>query len=260
MSRILKFLCVAALSLAAVRAEPLPAAADLLKRVQTRLEQIAAESETNRFQYKRTNVIEELDSDGKTKKRSEKTYEVALVHGLPRAKLIAIDGRGLPESEQRWRNSEEQKLQRTFTPDKSADPQKSKPWLTDDLLDRFKFVVAARTNDHGRAVYIMTFQPRAGAPTKSMVDRIVNNLAGQLWIDAEEAEIARIDIGMSQPVKFWGGLLGQLDRFNWTLHRARSTSGVWFNQLSTGLFQIRKLLATSRFRVSEESYDFHPAS
>lgn len=260
MSRILKFLCAAGFLLATARAEPLPDAPVLLKRVQARMEQIAAESGTNHFQYMRTNVIEELDSDGKLKKRSEKTYEVALVRGLPRARLIAIDGRTLPEGEQRWRNSEEQKLQRTFTPEKSSEAQKPKAWLTDDLLERFNFVVAARTNDHGRNVYIMTFRPRPGAATRSMVDRIVNNLAGQLWIDAEEAEIARIDLGMSQPVKFWGGFLGQLDRFNWTLQRTRSDSGVWFNQLSTGLFQIRKLLATSRFRVSEESFNFHPSS
>ncbi len=258
MSALLRLILLLAVG-ATVFGQPLPEPGALLKRVQARMEALSNEPSTNRYFYTRTNVVEELDSDGNLKKRSEKTYLVELVQGLPRSRLVALDGRALPESEQKWRNAEERKLQRSFTPEGSGDDKKAKAWLTDDLLERFIFAVTARTNLQGRAVVIMTFKPEPEAPVKSMVDRIVSNMAGELWIDEEEAEVARIDLGMGQPVKFWGGLLGQIDKFNWTLKRMRTPEGVWFNQLSDGLFQVRKLFSTTRYKLFEESFNFRAA-
>src|SRR3954467_5009498 len=100
------------------RAGELPTADEVLKRVQARMESICADSPTNRFRYTRTNVIEELDGGDKLKKRNVKIYEVVQFQGLPRAKLVAIDGRRLSPSEQSWHISEEQRLHRTLTQDK----------------------------------------------------------------------------------------------------------------------------------------------
>ena len=238
---------------APVLAQPLPKADEILKRVTARLEVLCADSTTNCFSYSRTNVIEEVDARGNVKKRTEKIYDVTLFQGLPRARLIALDGRQLPESEQRWRGSEERRLQRTFTQDKAPDYQKPRPWLNDDILNRFKFMVTGRTNQAGRAVLVLTFAGRTDAPVRNMADRIVNKVSGTVWVDEEEAEIARMHLTMSEPVKFWGGILGQLDKFDYVLERTRSPLGAWFNRSSRGMVHLRKLLATSRFRAIEES-------
>jgi hypothetical protein len=252
MNGVLK-LCVLLWLAASARCEALPDAATVLKRMQARLEELCAQPATNRLYYSRTNVLEEMDSGGKIKKRSEKLYTVALMHGLPRAKLVAIDGRRLSESEQRWRSSDEQRLQRTLTQDKAPDYSKPKPWLTDDLLERFQFTVVGRTNQQQRSVLMLKFEPRPEAPTRNMADRIVNKVFGALWIDELESEIVLLRLQMNEPVKFWGGILGQLDRFEWSLRRTRSPLGAWFNQQSSGLFQIRKLLSTTRYRFVERS-------
>jgi len=89
---------------------------------------------------------------------------------------------------------------------------------------------------------------------------VVNKVAGTVWVDEEEAEISRLHIRMSEPVKFWGGILGQLDKFDYVLNRARSPLGPWFNGSSTALVQIRKLLSTTRYRVTEETGGFSRAS
>ncbi len=236
-----------------LRAEPLPDAASVLRRMQARLEELCAEPATNRYFYARTNVVEELDGDGRVKKRTDKVYKVTLAHGLPRATLVAVDGRQLSESEQRTRGSEEQRLRRTLTQDKAADQAKPQPWLTDELLERFHFSVRGRTNQSGRAVLMLDFRPQPDAATRSMADRIVNKISGQLWIDEGEAEIVRIELRMEEAVKFWGGILGQIDRFNWSMERSRSQVGVWFNERSAGVFQFRKLFSVSRFQFTEAS-------
>jgi hypothetical protein len=234
-------------------AEELPSTDNVLKRVQARMETVCADSPTNRLHYYRTNVVEELDSSGKLKKRTVKIYEALQVQGFPRSRLLVIDGRHLSAAEQQWHIAEEQQLQKTLTQDKAVDYSKPKPWLTDDVLDRFDFTVTGRTNRMRRAVLILEFKPKPNAPNHNMTDRIINKISGALWVDEVESEIVRLDLHMSEPVKFWGGILGQLDRFDWTLLRRRSQFGIWFNDTSSGMVQIRKLFTSTRFKISESS-------
>jgi hypothetical protein len=258
MDRMFKVCALLALLMAssATRADDLPNASDLLKRVQTRMETVCDDSPTNRFHYIRTNIIEELDGSSKLKNCTVKTYEVLQVQGLPRSKLVVENGRQLSPAEQHWRLGEEQHLQRTLTQDRAPDYSKPKPWLTDDILERFDFKVVGRTNRLRRTALILEFTPRAGAPNRNMTDRIVNKISGALWVDEVEAEIVRLDLHMNEPVKFWGGILGQLDRFEWTLLRRRSPFGVWFNDTSSGMVQIRKFLSSTRFKISEQASAF----
>jgi hypothetical protein len=244
------------IALFGARGAELPTADSILKRVQARMEAVCEDSPTNRFLYYRTNVIEELDANDKLKKRTVKTYVVQQIQGLPQSKLLVVDGRPLNAAEQRWHVAEEQRLHRTLTQDKTPDYSKPKPWLTDDILERFTFTVTGRTNRMRRSVVMLEFQPRPDAPNRNMTDRIVNKISGALWVDEFDAEIVRLDLKMNEPVKFWGGLLGQLDRFEWTLWRRRSSFGPWFNESSSGMVQIRKLFNSTRFRISEESFNF----
>jgi hypothetical protein len=237
------------------RAE-LPSAEEVLKRVQARMEAVCEESPTNRFHYVRTNVVEELDGSNKLKKRTVKTYEVQQSRGMPQSRLLVVDGRPLTAAEQRWRIADEQRLQRTLTEDKAPDYSKPKPWLTDDILERFTFTVTGRTNRMRRPALVLEFTPRADAPNRNMADRVVNKISGVIWVDDWDAEIVRLDLKMNEPVKFWGGILGQLDRFEFTLLRRRSQFGAWFNESSNGMVQIRKLFTLTRFKISEESFGF----
>jgi hypothetical protein len=252
----LVLVCVLAGAMLGARAGELPTAAEVLKSVQARMERNYADAPTNRYQYTGTNVIEELDGGGKLKKRSVKTYEVVQVQGLPRAKLVAVDGRELSPSEQRWRLGEEQRLQRTLAQDKAPDYSKPKPWLTDDILERFDFKVVARTNHMRRQALVVEFIPRKDAPSRNMADRVVNRVSGSLWVDELESEIVKLDLHMTEPVKFWGGLVGQLDRFDFTMNRSRSPIGVWFNENASGLVQLRKLFTSTRFKISEQAANF----
>jgi hypothetical protein len=143
-----------------------------------------------------------------------------------------------------------------LTQDKAPDYSKPKPWLTDDILERFTFTVTGRTNRMRRPALVLEFAPRADAPNRNMADRIVNKISGVIWVDESDSEIVRLDLKMNEPVKFWGGILGQLDRFEWTLLRRRSPFGAWFNESSNGMVQIRKLFTSTRFRISEESFGF----
>jgi hypothetical protein len=254
---IVRLLLTLAFATLALRAQPLPAAEEILKRVEARLDLVSAAT-TNIYHYTRTNLLEELDGDGKTKKRVEKTYRVLLKNGLPDAWVVAVNGKALSESEQRRQTSSEQRLQKAFTQEKHVDPSKPKPWLNDDVTDRFNFTVTGRTNVSSRTLVMLTFAPRTDASARTILDKVINKISGNLWVDEEEAEIALLGIRLDESTKFWGGIVGQLDRFDFTMRRERSDFGVWFNQTTKGFFQFRKLWTTSRFRFVEEAYGLAP--
>jgi hypothetical protein len=253
----MRFIFAILLLAGSAAAQPLPSAKAILKRVEARMELISADA-TNRYHYTRTNLLEELASNGKIKKSVQKTYLVLLKNGLPEARVVAVNGKALPESEQRRQTSDERKLQRALTQEKSADSSKPKPWLNEEITDRFQFVVTGRTNFQSRRLLMLTFKPKPDAPAKTMVDRVINKISGALWVDETEDEVALLNIRLMESMRFWGGILGQLDNFDLTMRRQRSPFGVWFNQGTSGFIQIRKLWSTSRFRFTEEAYNFAP--
>jgi hypothetical protein len=235
-------------------AKPLPDVQDLLKRVEERLDKVTAD--TNHFHYTRTNLVEEIDSNGKVKKTVAKTYLVLLSQGLPRARVVAIDGKALSEAEQKKHRFHEERFQRAIAQEKTPDYEKPKPWLDDELMDRFQFNITGRTNRDGRTLVMVTFSARTNAPAQNMIDRVINKISGALWVDEEEAEIALLELRVNEPVKFWGGILGQLEKFDFTMQRRRSDLGVWFNYITDGVIHFRKLFSTTRFHIFERAIDF----
>jgi hypothetical protein len=56
-------------------------------------------------------------------------------------------------------------------------------------------------------------------------------------------------------VTLWGGVLGALKRFDYNLERERLKDGFWFNRVSSGDFEMRKLFFGKRFRTQSEWND-----
>jgi hypothetical protein len=112
----------------------------------------------------------------------------------------------------------------------------------------------------GRKTYVLTFEPKNDLPVKKLADRFLNQIAGTVWIDAEDFEIARAEIHLKSEVTLWGGVIGTLRHCRFTLERTRLPDGVWFNSSSHGIFEGRKLLEPMLIRTHSESTNFHPAS
>jgi hypothetical protein len=95
-----------------------------------------------------------------------------------------------------------------------------------------------------------------------MADRLLNQLAGRVWIDEQEFEIARAELGSQAKITLGGVMevLGSLKRFNFVLERIRLQDGIWFNRLANGDFEGRKLLDNTHFKTRSETSDFRRIS
>src|SRR5690606_7060438 len=91
-----------------------------------------------------------------------------------------------------------------------------------------------------------------------MADRILARLAGRVWIDAADFELARVEARLQRPLRFWGGLVGSLDELDFDLTRVRLADGTWVNATLGSHAAGRKAVVPFRARMAVEQEDFRP--
>jgi hypothetical protein len=208
------------------------------------------------FTYSKQTVTDELDGAGKVKEHREKVYEISYRDGLSHATLLQVNGH-LPSEADLKQQSDNEGSVRQITGEKRAKGDNRENFLTAELAARFDFQLISETNLHGRATYQISFEPKnPQLPVHRMVDRLLNQISGTLWIDAEEFEVARAEISLRSEVNLLGGIIGSLKKLDYTLERTRVADGVWFSTLSNGDFQGRKLLDPTHIKTKSQSVHF----
>jgi hypothetical protein len=239
--------------------QALPPASEVTRRMLEHSQRVAESEQAPEYTYEKRSLLEQLDTAGRATWSEEKIYQVRLVRGFPFNRMIKIQGRALTPEESKREDAREEKFQQQFV---SADRRKlaarKQALVTPELLDRYQFGVKDRVVISNRPTLVVTFSPRDGdLPSRSVEDKILNRLAGTLWIDEEEADTARVETGLVEAVTVgWFGWLGSLTRCDLSLTRRRMPDGVWVNDRMTLSIQCRKLITTQRFRLTEESRGF----
>jgi hypothetical protein len=213
------------------------------------------------YTYSKVMVTEELDTAGKVKKREEKLYEVVFKAGATSQNLRAINGRPVETGELKKQAETETKVYKSVGPPKSGKGDHRETLLTPDLVGRFDFTMVGQGPINGRNAFQLTFTPKSNlSPGHHFMDRILARVAGTVWIDAEDFEIARADLYLNSPVDVLGGVLGSLKKMAVTLIRTRLGDGQWFSTSSSGDFQGRKLLDYTSVRTASHSANFRQLS
>jgi hypothetical protein len=210
------------------------------------------------FTYRKTTVTEQLDGSGKVKEHREKLYEISYRDGLSRSTLLEVNGHAPSDSDLKQQSDNETSMRQITGETKQTKGDNRENFLTAELAARFDFTLLAVTNLNGRAAYQISFQPKnPGLPVHRMADRLLNQISGMLWIDAEEFEVARAEVSLRSEVNLLGGIIGSLKKLSYTLERTRVADGVWFSTLSNGDFQGRKLLDPTHIKTKSQSVHFH---
>ncbi len=236
--------------------KPLPGAAVVLTNLLQRASQVATNK--TEWTYTRRTVVEELDDKGRVKSTKYKTYEVTQVGGVTSSRLVAVfdkDGEPMDATEQARREEEtKEELGRSRTSGKRG---RYDQILTEELLARFHWSVSGRETIGGRQALMLMFRPRPDrAKDDKLLDRVVNRMAGTIWVDEDEWEIARVSMRLTERVTLWAGLLGALDKLEVAMDREPGAPGVWFVSRTHAVVHGRQLLNSMRLRANETSRDF----
>jgi hypothetical protein len=214
------------------------------------------------YNYENHTVVDKLDSNGRLKEHTEKMYEVVVDSGLSYLKLLQVNGQNLSPAQlkkQDERDIAERQKMTDAGPGKKGDEREI--FLNADLAARYKFTLVEQKVINGRNAYVLAFSPKSGdLPVHKLTDRLFNNIAGKLWIDAEDFEIARAEAHLQSEITLWGGIIGTLKQSDFTLERVRLPEGVWFSSYTHGYFEGRKLLEPIVYRTRTQSSHFRRAT
>jgi len=257
---------IAMLLLAAVlcrAADPLPDGDTVMQRLLARSQALAKAEQGPEYTYEKWLVIEELDGRDQTAKSEERLYQVRWAGGLPLERLIKIQGRQVTDAELRKEAEREERLRQKFAGvDVKKKAAQKEGWVTMQLLERFQFQVKERIVLHERPTLVVSFRPKMEKlPAKTIADKLLNQLAGTVWVDEAEADAAKFSVTLLEPVSFgWFGILGAVNRCELMSERERMPGGVWLATRQSLLIKGRFFSSTFRFRLTENCSGFQPAA
>ncbi len=240
-------------------AEPLPSASEVIRRMLERAQAVARDELGTHYAYQKRSLLAHLDAAGQTFKSEEKFYEVTLVAGFPFDRLVRIRGRELTPEELRKEQLKVERFQQRFSSRNVTNmAARKEAWVTPQLLEKFDFVVKERVVMNDRPALVLTFSPKKGKlQEKAVSDKLLNRMAGTVWIDEQDAEAAKLSVNLTDSIYLgWFGMLGSLSGCELSLDRKRMPEGVWVNARQILQIQCRKLTSTMRFRSTEESSEF----
>ncbi len=216
-----------------------------------------------RYRQSMTHRTVEFDGDGEVAEDELRGYAVEPHQGVPYAKLVTkngdpISGDDLDEETERW----EKFLETLADPpeaDDDDDDDDTNVIFNEDLLNRYTAELVGIREVRGRPAFVLAFEPRPGKlPVHRRIDQALNKSRGEIWIDEETYEIARVTFNLMEPVRLWWGILGRLSEGNGNFERTPISGDAWLATEVDVYFQLRVLFSTSRRRETTVWDAFEP--
>jgi len=166
----------------------------------------------------------EYDKNGKESKKERKEFSFFYLNGEEISTLVKKDGKALSDSEQKKEDEKTQKriaeLQKKEAK-KEAKEEKAKEEGKADkeedpgievFLRVCQFVNPRRERFRGQDVLVFDFEPNPEYKARKLEEKVVQKLAGVVWIDEKAHDVARLEAYFLSDVKFAGGLLANLQK------------------------------------------------
>lgn len=197
----------------------------------------------------------EFESNAKVKKREVTEYTFFYLNGEEVSTVVKKDGKALSDAEQKKENEKTQKrieeLQKRETK-KEAKEEKAKEQGKSDEKDEpgieiflraCQFVNPRRERFRGQDVLVFDFEPNPEFKAHKLVEKVVQKLAGVVWIDEKAHDVARLEAYFVGDMRFAGGLLANLQKgTSFVMEQAYVNNEVWLPTYEEAHVGVRLLL------------------
>jgi len=241
---------VAALS--ASTAQPDPTNTEVRAIIDRALERAAWAGEQAfeaRYRHAMAQRTRKFDNQGEVEEDEKRFYSVEPVRGVPYARLVSknggpIEGDDLRTERERWRDFLEA-LDKV--PDEDEDEEDENFVFNDELLDRYTARLDGIRDLRGRPSYVLLFEPKPGKlPVRRQIDRALNKSRGEIWIDQDTFEVARLTFELTERVRLWWGILGSVSNVTGRIERRLIAEDVWMPDEIDVYYEYRVLFSNSR--------------
>jgi hypothetical protein len=198
----------------------------------------------------------EYDKSGQITKKEVNEYTFFYLNGDEISTLVKKEGKPLDSEEQKKENEKTQKRieeiqkkeQKKEAKEEKAKEQGKEAKDEDDpgieiFLRTCQFVNPRRERFRGQDVLVFDFEPNPEYKPKNLVERVVKELAGVIWIDEKANDVARLEAYFLNDVKFGGGLVANLQRgTSFVFEQAYLNNEVWLPTYEEAHIGVRVLL------------------
>jgi hypothetical protein len=208
----------------------------------------------------------ELDKNGALKEKNAEMQEITHYRGFPVERTIARNGVPLTADELEKENQRVEKRIRAIEKRANERAAKLRKGQTNDAPepDSPDFTIGAmlrgarllnprREQFRGREVIVFDFEPNPDFKPKNMFEKFSQKSAGAVWIDAKALQVARIEGGLTDGLKF-GGFLGAVKGVAFLWEQTPFNEEIWlptfseFNLGARALFFGLSFNQTVRYR------------
>src|SRR6266705_2379773 len=204
----------------------------------------------------------EFEGDGRVKKRESNEYTFFYLNGQEITTLVKKDGKALSAEEQKKENERTRKRieeHQKREAKKEAKEEKAKEEGKSDEKDEpgievflraCQFVNPRRERFRGQDVLVFDFEPNPEFKPHKLEEKVVQKLAGVVWVDEKAHDVARLEAYFVGDVKLAGGLLANLQKgTSFVFEQAFINNEVWLPTYIEGHVGARVLLVKG-FKMS----------
>jgi len=208
----------------------------------------------------------EFESDGRIKKRELREYTFFYLNGEEVSTLTKKEGKPLSEEEAKKENEKTQKqikdLQKNEAKKEAKEEKAKEEGKKDEndepgievFLRASQFVNPRRERFRGQDVLVFDFEPNPEFKAHKLVEKVVQKLAGVVWIDEKAHDVARLEAYFTGDMKFAGGLLANLQKgTSLVFEQAYVNDEVWLPTYMEAHLGVRVLLVKG-FKVNEVTH------
>ena len=244
-------------SRAKIEAPPLTAE-EIVSRAVRHADSLREQKLEQKFTFMELAIREELTKDGSIKTRDVRRSKMYPVEGVLHGRVVERNGRTLSSEEREAEERREQDLRQRIADGEEEKKDEYRIEFDQELVGRYRVSLADKNILDGRWTYVINFEPKHGRlPIRRRIDYALNKSRGQIFVDAETFEVARIEFRLIEPVGLWWGLLGKLRQVEGSIERKPLASGYWAPTELSIYMNMRVLFSNKHYRRKLEWSDHH---
>ena len=245
--------------------EPLPEMPTLLTEVRANADNV--EDLLDTYSYNQKQINREVGKDGVLRETGSETIQLSFYKGNRIQRQIEKNGKPLSEKEQRKVDEDVQKrveeIEKDFAKngakgDKEA--EKLRRISVAEVLRASKLINPRRERFRGRDMIVFDFEPDPSydlSKAESML-KLIGKIAGVVWIDEKDKQVARVEASMADNFNVGGGLVAKLKKgSSFMVEAERVNDEIWLPSVADINVSVRVLLVKGlNFNQVMRFYDY----
>jgi len=231
---------------------PLPDIRALLNELQANEDRV--EDLLDTYSYIQKIISREVDKNGVLQEKSSETYQLSFYKGYRIRRMIEKNGKPLSADDQAGEDKKAAKqaaeIEKKIA-EKEKDPKSSDSSEEDrkisiaEMLRASRLLNPRRERFRSRDVIVFDFEPNPDFDyknAKSML-KFFGKIAGVMWIDEQDKQVARIDAHLADSFNIGGGVLAKLKKgSSFTLDQDRINDEIWLPSVADINLSLRVLM------------------